>query len=389
MWTQYARRTLAVHGPGPHLPQNRPVATPLIQSSTFAFESIEALKRYNETGLGHMYTRYENPTVEKAEELLAALEGAERALLFASGMAATSAIYLALLKSGDTVATMRSVYGGTFKLLARHLPAFGIRTTLLETSEMGEFERKIERGTRILHLETPTNPTLRIVDIAALATRAHDLGLIVVVDNTFATPVLQNPLDLGADIVYHSVTKYLSGHSDVTGGAVAGSDRWLGRIETARRTYGGCADPFAAWLLLRGMRTLPLRVEAQVRSASEIARRLERNPKVARVLYPGLPSHQEAALAARQMRGSGAVLTIEIVGGLAAAERVLDRLTLVLRAASLGSVESLASMPVHTSHTGYSDEELARAGVTAGMIRVSVGIEDPEDLIADLEAALA
>lgn len=350
---------------------------------------MEALKRFNETGAGHMYTRYGNPTIGNAERFVAALEGAETALLFASGMAATSAIYLSLVKSGDAVVSMRSVYGGTTRLLTRQLPALGIRPLFLETEELESLERLVPSEARVLHLETPTNPTLQIVDIADLSRRAHSLGMIVVVDNTFATPVLQNPLALGADIVYHSATKYLSGHSDVTGGIVAGSRQMLEPVESARRVFGGCADPFAAWLLHRGLRTLPLRVEAQVQGAAAIAARLRGHEKIARVLYPGLADHPGHALATRQMRGYGAMVTLEVHGGLAAAERAMDRLKLILRAASLGSVESLASIPVHTSHTGFSAEDLARAGVTPGMIRLSVGIEDPADLIADLEQAIA
>jgi len=388
MAPQFSRRTLAVRGPGPHEPADRPVAPPLVQSSTFEFASTGALRRFNETGRGHMYSRYGNPTIESAENVVAALEGAEGALLFASGMAATSAIYLALVKSGDAVAAMRSIYGGTFKLLGKHLPALGVRTTFLEPAELDEFESRIEPGTRVLHLETPTNPTLRIVDIQDLSRRAHALGITVVADNTFATPILQNPLELGADIVYHSATKYLSGHSDMTGGVIASSRERLAPIETARRIYGGCADPFAAWLLVRGLKTLALRVEAQARGAAMVASRLSESASVRRVLYPGLPGHPEHALASRQMRGYGAMVTIELEGGLAAAERAMDRFGLVLRAASLGSVESLASIPVHTSHAGFTAEELARAGVEPGMIRLSIGIEDPEDLVADLERAL-
>ena len=273
-----------------------------------------------------------------------ALEGAERALVFSSGMAATSAIYLSLVKPGETIVSMRSVYGGSFALLSRDLPSLGIATALL--------------------------------------------GMLVVVDNTFATPVLQNPLALGADIVMHSASKYLSGHSDVTAGVVAGSAAILGRIEGARRGFGACADPFAAWLLLRGLRTLTLRVEAQSRGAAEIASRLEGHPAVARVLYPGLPGHPGHAVARRQMRAGGGIVTLDLTGGLPAAEAMFNALCLVLRAASLGSVESLASIPVYTSHAGFRAEDLAKAGVSPGMIRLSVGIEEPADLIADLEGAL-
>jgi len=379
---------MAVHGPGPHTPGDRPVSPSIVQASTFEFSSIDSLRRYNETGAGHMYTRYGNPTVEEAERVLAALEGAQRALVFSSGMAATSAIYLSLVKPGETIVSMRSVYGGSFALLSRDLPSLGIATALLEGFELDDLENRVPPRAKILHLETPTNPVLEIVDIEDLCRRAHALGMLVVVDNTFATPVLQNPLALGADVVMHSASKYLSGHSDVTAGVVAGSAEVLGKIEGARRGFGGCADPFAAWLLLRGLRTLTLRVEAQSRGAGEIASRLEGHPAVARVLYPGLPGHPGHAVAKRQMRAGGGIVTLELAGGLPAAEAMFNALRLVLRAASLGSVESLASIPVYTSHAGFTAEDLAKARVSPGMIRLSVGIEDPADLIADLEGAL-
>lgn len=388
MKPQLSVRTIAVHGPGFRPRMDGPVAAPLVQSSTFEFESMASMKRFNETGQGYLYTRYGNPTTERVERLLAALEGAERSLLFSSGMAATSAVYLSLLKSGDSIAAMRSIYGGTYKLISKRLPDLGIRPVFLETEDLPRFEERIAKGTRLLHLETPTNPILEIVDVADLVRRAHALGILVVVDSTFATPLLLNPLALGADLVVHSATKYLSGHSDVTGGVVAGSGALIAAIEQTRRVYGGTPDPFAAWLLHRGLKTLPIRVEAQVRGAGIVAARLAANPKLVRVIYPGLPDHPGHGLATRQMRGFGAIVTIDVRRGQQAAERAMDRFELVLRAASLGSVESLASMPIHTSHHGYTDQELARAGVSPGMIRISIGIEEPDEIAADLEQAL-
>ena len=388
MRPQRSPRTVAVHGPSPRPRIDGPVAAPLVQSSTFEFESMSSMKRYNETGEGHLYTRYGNPTTDRVEGVLAALEGAERALLFSSGMGATSAVYLSLLKTGDSIAAMRSIYGGTYRLISRRLPDLGIRPVFLETQDLTRFEERIAEGTRLLHLETPTNPILEIVDVADLVRRAHALGILVVVDSTFATPLLLNPLALGADLVIHSATKYLSGHSDVTGGVVAGSGALMAKIEEARRVHGATPDPFAAWLLHRGLKTLPIRLETQVRGAGIVAARLAANPELVRVIYPGLPDHPGHALASRQMRGFGAIVTIDVRRGQPAAERVMDRLELVLRAASLGSVESLASMPIHTSHTGYTDQELARAGVSSGMIRISIGIEEPDEIAADLEQAL-
>jgi cystathionine beta-lyase/cystathionine gamma-synthase len=363
---------------------------PIVQSSTFAFASAAQMRRYLEGDEElFLYTRYANPTVRDLEEALAAVEGAEAALALSSGMAAMTTALLSLVASGDEVLASASLYGGTVRLLTGLLPRLGVSARFVPTSELERVERVAGERSRVLVLESPTNPTLDVVDLEAACASAHARSLVVVVDNTFATPHLQRPLALGADLVMHSLTKALSGHSDVVGGALAGSS---GRIEAARatmRVLGGCMDPHPAFLVRRGLKTLHLRVERQCESALALARRLEGHPAVRRVLYPGLASHPGHAVARRQMRAFGGMVTLVLEGGLAAAERFYDRLSLVARAASLGGVESLASLPVHTSHHGLPEEKLREAGIDPGMVRLSVGVEDADDLVADVEQALS
>jgi cystathionine beta-lyase/cystathionine gamma-synthase len=293
------------------------------------------------------------------------------------------------VSAGDEVLASASLYGGTVRLLMELLPRFGVSARFVPALELPHVDRMASEKSRVLIVESPTNPTLDIVDLRAVSEAAHARGLVVVVDNTFATPLVQRPLALGADLVMHSLTKALAGHSDLIGGALAGS---RARIEAARATMkvlGGCLDPHAAFLALRGLRTLHLRVERQSRNALALARRFEGHPGVRRVLYPGLASHPGHETARRQMSAFGGLLTLELEGGLAAAERFFDRLRLVTRAASLGGVESLASLPVHTSHHGLPEAMLRAAGIDPGMVRLSIGVEDENDLIADLEQALA
>jgi len=336
-----------------------------------------------------LYTRYANPTVRELEEALAAVEGAESALALSSGMAAMTTAVTSLVRAGDEVLASRSLYGGTVRLLSDVLPRFGVAGRLVAPSDLEQVDRVAGERSRVLVVESPTNPTLQVVDLQAVCASAHARGLVVIVDNTFATPLLQSPLALGADLVMHSLTKGLAGHSDLVGGALAGP---RDRIEAARATMkvlGGCLDPHAAFLALRGLKTLHLRVPRQCESALALARRLEGHPSVRCVLYPGLPSHPGHDVARRQMSAFGGMVTLVLEGGLASAERFYDRLRLVARAASLGSVESLASLPLHTSHHGLSEDELREAGIDPGMVRLSIGVEDADDLIADVEQALA
>jgi cystathionine beta-lyase/cystathionine gamma-synthase len=386
--SERGRGTTAVHGG--HDPARGPLAAPVVQSSTFAFASSAEMRRYLEGDDElFLYTRYANPTVRDLEEALAALEGAEEALALSSGMAAMTTALVSLCGAGDEVLASGSLYGGTVRLLTGLLPRFGVSARFLGSGEIERLPDVAGERSRVLVLESPTNPALEVLDLAAACARARERGLAVVVDNTFATPFLQRPLVLGADLVVHSLTKALAGHSDVIGGALAGSrDRVLAARATMQ-VLGGCLDPHAAFLVRRGLKTLHLRVERQSANALALARRLEGHPRVRRVLYPGLPSHPGHEVARRQMAAFGGMVTLVLEGGLASAERFYDRLRLVARAASLGGVESLASLPVHTSHYGLSDERLREAGIDPGMVRLSVGVEDVSDLVSDVEQALS
>lgn len=380
--------TRAVHGL--RQPRPGPLTTPIAQTSTFVFASSAEMRRYleGEEEL-YIYTRYANPTVRELEERLAALEEAEAALALASGMAAASTGLLSLVRAGDEVLASTSLYGGTTRLLRELLPSLGIATRLVAAGDLERLSHLVSERTRAVMVESPTNPSLEILDLSAVAEQAHQHGLTLMVDNTFATPVVQRPLALGADLVMHSLTKALSGHSDLIGGALLGSRERIEKAREVMKLLGGCLDPHAAFLVLRGLKTVHLRVERQCANATALAEHLLAHPKVTRVLYPGLRSHPGHAIARRQMSAFGGMVTFTVEGGLPAAERFYDGLRLLARAASLGGVETLVSLPVHTSHYGYTEEQLAAAGVEPGMVRVSLGIEDAADLLADIDSALA
>jgi cystathionine beta-lyase/cystathionine gamma-synthase len=362
--------------------------TPVYATTTFAFPSSAAILDVVEgRTAGALYTRYGlNPTIQALEAKLAAIEGAEAALTFASGMAAEAAVFLAHGRAG--VICTGDAYGGTLELIGEHLPALGISTHLLLGSELDRLDGLLAGGAGLVFLETPSNPTLEIFDIADIAARAHARGARLVVDNTFASPVNQQPLAFGADLVVHSATKYLGGHSDLTAGALMGPKALIDPVWPWRKNLGSTPAPETAALLARSLRTLVVRVRAQSASAMAIARALVGHPRVARVLYPGLETFPGHALAARQMSDFGGMLTIEVQGGGTAASAVVDRLRLFAIAPSLGGVESLATQPITTTHHSVGPAERARRGLGDGMIRLSVGLEDPEDLIADLEQAL-
>jgi cystathionine beta-lyase/cystathionine gamma-synthase len=367
----------------------RPLTTPVYETTTFVFESAEEVRQYAEgRSARYLYSRYANPTVEAVEVKLAMLEGADAALMFASGMAATATTLLGLVSAEDEVVCSAASYGGTYHLLADVLARFGVRPRFASLEELARPEPLLASGPRLLWFESPINPTLRCVDIRRLAGACRAAGVISVIDNTFATPINQRPIALGVDLCMHSATKYLNGHSDVTGGAVAGSQALVERIGRARRLLGTVLAPQPAYALGRGLKTLGVRVERQNQSAMAVARFLDGDRRVKRVFYPGLDSHPDRALAAAQMRGFGGMVCLELEGGYEAAARFFDRLQLVSRAASLGGVESLCSLPVLTSHWGHSDEALAAAGISPGMARLSIGLEDPADLIEDLDQAL-
>lgn len=365
------------------------MGTPICRTSTFTFSSTAEMKLWAEgKSKAYIYTRYGNPTLSVAEEKIAALEGAEAGAVTASGMAAISSALFSVLKAGDELISTAQLYGGTYRLMRDLFPDLGIKVNHVEPDLAG-IEELVTGRTKCLYVETPTNPTLRLVDLNKAVAFAKKHKLTSIIDNTFATPVLQNPIALGYDIVVHSATKALAGHSDVLAGAAAGSHHWMEQIHHMVIHLGGSMDPSAAYLLIRGMKTLGVRVERQCTNAMAVATFLEKHPKVARVHYPGLRSHPDHKLAKKQMRGFGSMLAFDLKGGLAAARRFCDRVRLFLLAASLGGVESLVILPIYSSHYNMSMEELRRVGVEPGTVRVSIGLEDCADLIADLKQALA
>jgi cystathionine gamma-synthase len=362
---------------------------PVALSVSFGYDTVEdwlavALGKKS----GHIYGRNTNPTVAAFEEKVRDLEGAEAATSFSSGMAAISNTLFTLLSPGDRVVSIKDTYGGTNKLFIEFLPRFQIQVCLCDTTDHAAIEATVKQGCKLLYLETPTNPTIKIVDIARLASAAHHTGALVVADNTFATPINQRPLQLGADLVIHSATKFLGGHADALGGIVCGCKDLVQRIYHFREINGACLEPMSAYLLLRGMKTLHLRVRQQNENAMHIARFLESHPRVAKVFYPGLPTHENHDIACRQMSGFGGVLSFALHGGFDAVQQFLPRLRYANLAANLGAVETVAGPPATTSHVESTPEERAASGIPEALIRYSVGIEDVDDLIADLRQAL-
>ena len=385
---RWSDSTAAIHTGEQKFHIGATVGTSIARTANFTFSGTEEMKLWAEgKSSAYIYTRYGNPTLAIAEAKLAALEGAEAAIVTASGMAAISSSLLAVLKAGDEVISTRQTYGGTYRLMRDNFPRFGIVVRHVE-SDLTGIEKLVNPRTKALYIETPTNPTLRLVDLKKAVAFAKEWDLISLIDNTFASPVLQKPIELGFNIVLHSATKYLAGHSDVIAGAAAGSRALMDLVRHNVINLGGSMDPEAAFLLIRGMKTVELRMKHQCESAMTVARYLEKHPKVARVYYPGLASHPDHQLAKRQMRGYGAMLAFDLKGGLAAARRFCDRTRVFLLAASLGGVESLVVLPIYTSHYNMSLAELRGAGVEPGTVRVSVGLEDPADLIEDLRQAL-
>jgi cystathionine gamma-synthase len=380
------QETEAVRGGTELNKKNGPVSTPIYQTSTFEVTDNEQQLRATHTDM--FYTRYGNPTNTVAESAIAELEGAGSALLFASGMSAISTSILALVKSGDHIVAQRDIYGGATKFLTQWLPKFGVDTTLVDTTDYEQHARAMRPNTKILHLESPTNPTLRVVDLKRVSALAREHGVITLIDSTFSTPINCRPIEYGIDLVMHSGTKYFAGHSDLICGVVAGRRDLIETIHATRTTVGCNMDPHAAWLLLRGIRTLALRVERQNESALRVAQFLKGHPKVRSVSYPFLEGHPQRALAMEQMRGGGGVLSFEVEGTGEDARRFSETLELFTLAPSLGGVDSLVTIPVITSHAMIRPEEREKIGVTEQMVRLSVGIENVEDLIADLERGL-
>ena len=384
------RDTLTIHAGGEVDPATRAVAPPIYQSSTFAFASCAqgAALFAGEEG-GYVYTRMGNPTIARLEQAVAALEGGAGGFATGSGMGALCTVFFALLGAGDHVVGTDSVYGPSRVVLERDFSRFGVTSTFVDTSDRAAVEAAMTPATRLLLVETPANPTIVLSDLAAMAKIAHAHGALLFVDNTFATPILQRPIEHGADVVMHSMTKFINGHTDVVAGMIVpASDELCRRIRPAHAYLGACMDPHQAWLTLRGLRTLALRVRASMANAIEVARYLERHPKIEWVRYPGLESHPQYELAGRQMDGPGALVSFEVKGGVEAGVRLLDSVQLMTLAVSLGGVETLIQHPSSMTHAAMSREARLAAGISDGLVRLSVGCENADDLVADLEQAL-
>jgi methionine-gamma-lyase len=369
-----------------------PVNVPIYASSTFAVDDAAELGELLEFARpGHSYSRYSNPTHQALEEALAELEGGEAAVTTASGMAAIHAAVLSVVATGEEILVPRAVYGGTIGLARSVLHTSGIGHRTVDMNDADAVVASISRHTRLLWLETISNPTTAMADIATLAGLAHERGVVVVVDNTFASPALANPLGMGADLVVHSTTKYIGGHSDIIGGAIIGSSSGVSAARHVVINAGGNGSPWEAFLALRGLKTLSLRMERHSSNALAVARALEDAPGVSSVRYPGLAAHPQHELAMRTLRGgmAGGMLAVELSGGRAAGERFLGRMRVAVHATSLGSVETLVSHPASSSHRQLDDAELAAAGLSPGMLRVSIGLEDADDLVEDLVGAAA
>ncbi len=380
--------TRAIHGGPPGERRNQPVVPPVHLSSTFESKDIDEQVALEERKADTFYTRYGNPTLSLAESVVADLEGAESAAVFGSGMAAITTTLLAHLKAGDHAVFQREIYGGVHRFATEILPGYGVSVGWFEAHDIGGIERALRDETRVLYLESPTNPTLKLVDIERVARIGRERGIPTFIDSTFASPFNTRPHELGVDGVLHSATKYLGGHSDLLAGVLAGSGALVARVKSHLRVLGGILDPHAAYLLLRGMKTLELRVTRHNANALEVARFLEGHARVRAVHYPMLASHPQHELALRQMKGGSGVLSFEVDGGLEEAKRFANALELVRVAPSLGSVESLLSIPCLTSHAMLSPEERRRAGIADGLVRLALGVESPEDLISDLSRAL-
>jgi cystathionine beta-lyase/cystathionine gamma-synthase len=392
--------TRAIHG-DKLFAYKGPVSLPIYQTSTYRFDSSEDAIRYAKGDPSvYVYTRYHNPTVHDVETKLALIEGAESAALFSSGMAAISTGILAVTKAGDEIISTPALYGGTYRFFRDELPKQNIAVKFVAPDKPSQITHLVGPRTSIVYFETPTNPTLSLVDIQELVRQTRiaekKIGkkIIVMIDNTFSSIINQDPFAFGVDVITESATKYIGGHSDVMGGVILGSSEYVMKVKGLAKHFGGCADPFAAYLLFRSLKTFELRVERQNENASALAQALEKNKNVNRVLYPGLPSHPQHKLARRQMSGFGGMVTIEVkpskrIAPVEGAVKVCDNLKIAVNAMSLGGVETLVSIPVYSSHVFMTDDELKRHGVTPGMIRISVGVEGVEDLIGDFEQALA
>ncbi len=382
--------TRAIHGGDEIDPRTGALSTPIYQTSAFVFRDADhGAALFSGEEEGFIYTRLGNPTQQVLERKLALLEGGEAALATASGMAATLTTILALTGKGESIVSSDTLYGGTWALFHRILPKMGIEVIDVDAADPENTRRAVRDSTRAIFIETPANPTMKVIDIRATAEIAKKAGISLIVDNTFPTPYLQSPLEMGSDIVVHSATKYISGHGDTIGGLIVGSGEFVARARDILVDTGPCISPFNAWLLIRGLKTLALRMERHSKNATEIAGFLESHPKIARVMYPGLARHPQHEIAEKQMRDFGGMIAFELNGGKEAGKQLMNSVKVCVLTISLGDIATLIEHPASMTHSTYSEDELEKVGITPGLVRVSVGLEDVEDLIRDLDQALA
>lgn len=381
--------TRFVHGGDEHDPHTGAISTPIYQVSTFAFKSAEhGAACFAGEEEGYIYSRLANPTIEVFEAKMAHLEGADDALAFASGMAAVHNL-LCHVAHGGHVVSGDTVYGGTFTLFENILPKLGIEISFVDSTDINNIERAIRPDTKLIFIETPANPTLAITDVAATAELVRNREILLVVDNTFSTPYLQRPIELGADVALHSCTKYVGGHGDAVSGAYCGSQELIDESREWRTDIGGVIAPFQSWLLLRGLKTLHLRLERSQANAFALSRFLDDHPKVEKVRYPGLESHPQYEIGKRQMDGPGGILSFDVAGGVEAGAKLINSVRLMTVAVSLGDCSTLIEHPASMTHSTMSPEDQARYGITPGLVRIAAGIEDADDLLEDIEQALA
>jgi cystathionine beta-lyase/cystathionine gamma-synthase len=383
--------TIAVHGG--EFTEEQPfgaVVSPVFHSSTYGFRSFDEMRRYSRGELpeAYFYSRYANPTVGEVERRIADLEYAEACVVTSSGSAATFCALAAMCEAGDEIIACDSIYGGTVKLLTEVLSRWGVRARFISLDQINQLPQIAGERSRAFWFETPANPINRLIDLQQVAEASRKAGVVSIVDNTFATPVLQQPLKHGIDAVMHSATKYLGGHSDLTAGALAGKKEFIDRVRRMSVMLGTTLDPAAAYLLTRGIKTLNVRVRAASDNALKVAQALSRHPKVARVYYPGLEDDPGHEVAKRQMSGFGGIVALDLVGGESEVEKLFDSFQLIRTAPSLGGVETMVSYPLYSSHVGFSNEQLRLAGVSAATVRFAIGIEAADDIIADIEQAL-
>lgn len=383
--------TRAVHVGSEPCPTTGALATPIYQTSTFVFDNVDqGARRFAGEEQGYIYTRLGNPTQRALELKIASLEGGEDAIACASGMAAVSAVFFSLVVAGDHIVSAESIYGCSHAFLSEMLPKYGINTTFVNASNLEAIEAAIKPNTRVIYIESPANPTISLVDMEGVVAIARKHDCKVVMDNTFMSPYFQRPLEWGVDVVLHSATKYINGHGDVIAGIIIGKQDYISYCRmTALKDIGGIISPFDSYLILRGLKTLPIRMEKINANAIIVAEYLEKHPQIARVFYPGLPSHPQHELAKKQMTGFGGMIAFELKGGLEAGKTMMNSVELCKLAVSLGDVDTLIQHPASMTHSVIPHEERLAAGITDGLVRLSIGIENVEDIIADLEQALA